>query len=260
MKNKLITLIITGFFLMIIMLNYVHAEMYFWNGVEKINSTGIVVYSAFYFFDDTSSRGIGKQKDVPVYFYYVVEPLPLNLSGSHGAVDWCNFTIVHYHNIYGTTFIAWQGFFGGELLNTTIETQSYYFDNASLSADAILINMRDKDSVSAKMRCHYTDSNYLYDENILAGRFTTFMPSFECAGCTQYTIEDLSNQIEQQDNITANELSIYQNIQTAVDWNFRIWLYASWVIKIGFILVGIALIFIGVYWFYLFLQNIARRI
>jgi hypothetical protein len=242
------------------MSNSVKSEMYLYNNVEKINSSGIVDYSAFYFFDDTSSTGIGKQKNVPIIFYYVVEPLPLNLSGSHGVVDWCNFTIVHTHNIYGTTFIAWQGFFGGELLNTTIETQSYYFDNASLNSGKILINMRDKDSVSAKMKCHYSNSNYLYDESILAGRFTTFMPSFECKGCTQYTLEDLSNQVEQQENITANELSIYQNIQTAVGWNFQVWLIVSWVLKIGFIFLGVALIFIGVYWFYLFLENIARQI
>jgi hypothetical protein len=260
MKNKLLTLMIAGFFLMIFMLNFVSSEVYLYNNVEKVNSTGIVVYSAFYFLDDTSSRGFARGQDIPVYFNYVVEPLPLNLSNSHGVVDWCNFTITHAHNIYGTTFVAFQGFFGGELLNTTIETQSYYFDNNSLNSGAILINMRDKDSISAKMKCHYSDSNYLYDESILAGRFTTFMPSYECEGCTQYTLQDLSNQVEQQDNITANELAIYNNIQTAVSWNFQIWLIVSWILKIGFIFLGIALIFLGAYWFYLFLQNIARQI
>jgi hypothetical protein len=261
MKTKLLTLMFGMIFLLAIM-PFAFGEIYLWNSVGIDNSTSVVNYHAFYWFEDTSARGIGKQKDVPIVLIYVVEPLPYDLTNHSywGEVDWCNFTIKHSHNIYGTTFIAWQGFFGGELLNTTTEVQSFYFTNTSLSSDKITINMRDRDTLTATMTCHYTDSRSLYVENILFGRFTTFMPSFECDGCSKYSLEELSYQTEKQEEITTNELAIYTKIQTAIDWNFQIWLIVSWIIKIAFILIGVGLIFAGVYYFYIFLQNIGKQI
>jgi hypothetical protein len=260
MNKKILILTIMTFFLITIMVNLVSSEIYLWNSVTKDNSTSVVKYHAFYKFEDTSARGIGKQKDVPITLWYVVEALPYNLVGYGGQVDWCNLTTRHYHNIYGTTFVAWQGFFGGELLNTTTETQSFFFQNTNLSSDKVTINMRDRDSLTADMTCHYTNSSTLYIENVLVGRFTTFMPSFECEGCTQYSLEELSYQTEKNEEITANELAIYDKIQTALSWNFQIWLIISWIIKIAFVLIAVGLIFAGVYYFYIFLKNIGREI
>jgi len=256
MMKKLMTLTFCTIFLMIIISNLASAEVYLWNSVIKDETESLVKYHAFYWFDDTSGRGIGKQKDIPITLWYDVQSLPLNLT--YGVVDWCNLTLKHYRNTYGTTFVAFQGFFGGELLNATTETQSYYF--TASASDKIIINMRDKDSLTATMSCHYTDINSLFEYNILGGSFTTYMPSFECEGCTEYSLEELSNQIDRQKQITANELSIYDKIQTAIDWNFQIWLILSWIIKIGLILVALGLIFASVYYFYSFLTKIGETI
>jgi hypothetical protein len=94
----------------------------------------------------------------------------------------------------------------------------------------------------------------------LVGQFDVFLPSYECKGCEEYTLEELSNQIEKNEEITLNELTIYENIQKAVDWNFTIWLIISWIIKIGFIIIAVGLIFVSVYYFYQFLQDIARNV
>jgi hypothetical protein len=86
------------------------------------------------------------------------------------------------------------------------------------------------------------------------------MPSFECEGCTQYTLEELSYQTEKSDEITANEVAMYDKIQIAVDWNFQIWLILSWIIKIAMVLVAVGLIFASVYYFYVFLRDIEKEI
>ena len=260
--KKQILILMLGMILLFSIMPSIQGEIYLWNSVIKDTSQSVVKYHAFYWFDDTSARGIGKQKDIPITLQYVVEPLPYDLTpdGFIGSVDWCNLTIRQYHNIYGTTFVAFQGFFGGELLNTTTEVQSYYFGSGGLNTSFITFNLRDKDSVTADMSCHYTDVSSLYVENILVGRFTTYMPSFECEGCTQYTLEELSQQTDKQDEITANELAIYDKIQTAVDWNFQIWLILSYVIKIALVLVAVGLIFAGFYYFYVFLKNIGSDI
>lgn len=258
MKIQLLTLMMGMILLMAIMPTFVSSEIYLWNSVVKDNVTSVVKYHAFYFFDDTSAKGIGKQKDVPLTLMYQVQSLPLTLD-SGNQIDWCNLTISHYHNIYGTTFIAWQGFLGGELLNTTTTTQNLYFNSGS-SSDKITINMRDKDYLTATFTCHYTNNTNLYEKNILAGNFATYMPSFECEGCSQYSLEELSQQTEKQSEITTNELAIYDKIQIAIDWNFQIWLILSWILKIAFIFVGIGLIFASVYYFYIFFKKLGEAI
>jgi hypothetical protein len=262
MKNKLLIMVMGMIILLAIIPQFANAEIYLWNNVIVDNATSVVKYHAYYWFDDTSARGIGKQKDVPIDLIYDVQALPydLTIGGYYGSVDWCNFTTRHYHNIYGTTFTAWQGFSGGELLNTTTEIQSVYFSGGGFTTDKITINMRDKDSLTADMTCHYTDSRSLYVENVLIGRYTTYMPSFECEGCTQYTLEELSYQTEKSDEITANEVAMYDKIQIAVDWNFQIWLILSWIIKIAMVLVAVGLIFASVYYFYVFLRDIEKEI
>ena len=66
--------------------------------------------------------------------------------------------------------------------------QSHVIRTASLSFSA-----KNKDSLIADLRCHYTDSRGLYYVNILAGSFTTYMSSYECATCRDYSLEQLSD-------------------------------------------------------------------
>jgi hypothetical protein len=179
----------------------------------------------------------------------VIEPLPYALTG--GAIDWCNLTTNQFQNNYDKE---------GNLENTTADVRSLYFSGGGLATGTMLFNMRSRDSLIADITCHYTNVNYLYEQNVLVGRFTTFMPSFECETCTQYTLEELSNQIEKQEQITANELAIYDKIQTFLGWNFQIWLVLSWIIKIAFVLIAIGLVFMMGYYFYIFLKEIGDEI
>ena len=255
MKKQLILML--GIMFLLAIAN-VSAEEYLWNTVSLNSAEQTVNNYAFYWFEDTSASGIGNNKDVPITFYYVVQRLPYNLT--NGNVDWCNLTITHYRNIYGTQFVAFEGFFGGELLNTTIETQNVYFTTALVTSGQITVDVRNRDTINADMKCHYENVSDLYEQNILVGQITTYMPSFECLGCNQYDFEELSNQITIEEQITLNEVAIYDKIQVAVDWNFQIWLILSWVIKIAFLLLAVGLIFAGIYYFYTFLQKIAQEI
>jgi hypothetical protein len=264
MKNKNIMMIIMGMIFLVVTMQLISGEIYLWNEIKVDNTTQIVNYHAYYQFLDTSASDIGSGTYTALTLKYHIEPLPLNLTpdgATLGEVDWCNFTITHIKNIYGTTFVAFEGFSGGQLLNTTVETQNIYFStNASVDEGLIVILLKDKDSVTADMRCHYTTSDGLYWKNILAGRFDTFMSSFECSQCKDYSLEQLSNMAQRNENITANQVSVYYNIQKVVDFNWQIWLIVSWILKIGFIFIGVGLIFAGVYYFYVFFSNIGREL
>jgi len=252
-KSKFIILLIA----IMLSISFANAEMNLWNNAVLDKTNSIVKYHAFYVFDDTSSKGIGKNKDVPVIVYYNVQALPYNLTG--GAVDWCNLSITSFHNIYGTDFIAFQGFFGGQLLNTTTDTQSYYFGTGGASNGQITLNMRDKDNAIIDMSCHYTDPNYLYQDNVLVGRFTTYLSSYECEKCTQY-YEEVSNEADYSDELTQNELGIYNKVQSVITWDYQVWLIASWVIKIAILFIAVALIFSGAYFFYSYLKKLGNSL
>ena len=253
MKKQIITII--GMIFLLAMISNVQSEEYLYNTVSLYPDESIVNLHLFYWFDDTSVSGIGMNKDIPITLYYVVQDLPYNLT--YGNVDWCNFTIIHYQNIYGALSLIYGG--GLAFLNQTTEIQSFYFDS-SLTSGIVKINARSRDIIQADMKCHYTNVSDLYENNILVGRFTTYMPSFECSTCTQYDFEQLTNRIDTADNITQNELIIYNKIQTVVNWDFQIWLILSWIIKIVFLLIAVGLIFSGVFYFYQFLQKISEEI
>jgi hypothetical protein len=92
------------------------------------------------------------------------------------------------------------------------------------------------------------------------GRVDTFFGSYACEDCEEYSLEELSNQIDRAEEITEDELEIYDIIQQIVSLNFRLWLIASWLTKIFFLLFTIGLIFAGVYYVYRFLNDIANKI
>ena len=240
----------------IFFLNFVSAEVMLWNNVIIDRTENLTTYHAYYTLDDTSLRGFCFQKDIPVVIQYNVESLPYSLTG--GQVDWCNLTIKQYRNTYGTAF-AWSQGVTAELLNTTYEEQSVYFDSGAYDG-FIQLNMKQKDSAIIDMKCHYTDADYLYEDNALIGRFTTYLSSYECEGCSQYTLEELSNEVEYADERTANELEIYDKLQTAMVWNYQVWLIISWIIKIGMVLLAVGLIFAGVYYFYIFFKQIGDEL
>lgn len=250
-------LLLTGIFILLVS-PLINSEIYLWENQIKDSSNDLVRDHLYYQFKDTSLKGIGYSRDTPVYLTYVIEALPYNLTGYGGEVDWCNLTIKHLKNTYGTNFVFGEGFVVGELLNSTTEIQNIYFTTGGLNTSTIEINMRNDDTILADIDCHYTNSSTLYVENALIGRWTTYIPAFECAGCTQYSLEELSQQVENQQNITNNELEIYNKIQTAVNWNFQIWLILSWILKVVFVLVGVFLIFGAGYYFYKLLTNLGR--
>lgn len=250
MKKEMIILMFA--FCILTSILSVQAEIYMTTSTELDTTNSLVKSMGYYYFEDTSEAGVGRNKDIPINIYYGVEALPFNFSGVYPVeVDWCNLTIIHAINEYDSE---------GNIVNTTEERDNLFFQNQPSNSSELIYNLRSRDTLVVRMYCHYTDVNYLFVENILVGSFDVFLPSYECDGCEEYTLEELSNQIEKTEEITQNELAIYNGIQTFVSWNFTIWLIISWIIKIGFVLIGVGLIFGAVFYFYIFLRDIGRNI
>jgi hypothetical protein len=232
---------------MILLSYFAQGELYLWNTVSKDYANDLVKYHAFYTFEDTSASGIGKSREIPIDFLVTTENLPFSVGGVVN-IDWCNFTLVHYKSVYDND---------GNLINTSKETESRYY-TSGVNSETITINAKARDRIIADMSCHYDDGDYLYYENVLGGRFTTFTGSYECSGCTEFTLEELTNQINNLENISNQEIQIYENVQKVVDYDFQVWLVLSWVVKIAFIFIAIFLIISSIRYFYNFVTEMGR--
>lgn len=245
--KKIIMMMMIAVFLLASM-NFVQSEIFLWNDVNINQDENLTIYHAFYKVDDTSEGFRWRNRDIPIEFFYNIQSLPFSLAG--GSVDWCNFSITHYANEYDSE---------GNYVDTTINRQSIYFDSGVYDG-IISIDVRDADEVTADVKCHYTNQSTLYQEHALIGRFDITIPSYECRGCSEYTLEELSNEVERTDEITGNELRIYNIMGIIVNLNYRLWLIVSWIIKIFLLVFAIGLLFGGVYYLYKFLEDIAKRI
>lgn len=257
MMKKILLMIFVSIFL-VYTLSLVNAEIIAWNSVAIDETEQTATYVGNYNLDDTSANEIGKSKAVQLALWYSVQDIPFNLSFYGGVVDWCNLTVTQYRNIYDGS---------GNRINETTEVTSIYFSTGNFTSGTITLQMKTDDFVAGRMKCHYTNVSALQTgtrgynslDEVIVGRFDTLLPSFECDKCENSTLEDLTNEFEQIDNRTASQLTIYDWVQTVATDNYLVWLYASWIIKILLIFVGIGLIFGTVYFIYDFFNKLARR-
>lgn len=242
-------LVYISYIVLLLSVTNVSADMFLWNSVDVGNSTNTVAHQAVYQFTDTSANNVGRNKAINVSLNYEVEALPFPLT--FGSVDWCNLTVTHEINIFDSL---------GNIINTSTSKTSIFFQNNSFTSGYVSNNMFDKDSLIAEMRCHYTDQRSLFQDSVLIGRFTTYMPSFECADCTDKSLEQLSNATQTTQDSANKELQIYSFFQSLIDFIYKIWLYGSWIIKILLLFVGVGLIFAGAFWFYHFVSDLVRKV
>ena len=237
------------------------AEVSLWTDIYINNDDQTVSQYGYYQFDDTSARGVGRDKPIEIILWYTVEALPYDLTVNYsGYVDWCNLTIKHDMNEYGGTFWSAVGLEGGNYINTTTEITNYYFENTSLSYDQLSFFLKDKDSLTAEMECHYTDSSSVFVESILFGRFDTILGAYQCNDCEEYSLEQLSNEIDRNEQIIIDQSEVYDKIQSVMVINFNVWLIISWILKIGLLFTAVTLIFGGIYWLYLLFKSIEDEI
>jgi len=244
MKNKLFILGI----LILLVLPSIIGEMTMFNQVIVNSNTQIVRYHGSYFFEDTSANSVGNLKGVPMDLFVQVQALPYTMT--YGTVDYCNLTVTHEAGIYDPVT--------GRLINSTTLTTSYYYSSIPYTTQIVTVTMFASDYLLANMDCHYTDVRDLYSGNDLIGRFDTFIPTYQCAECTQYTLQQLTNEVEKGDNVTGAEIGIFYYVNEVVKYNFDFWLIVNWGWKIFLIGVCVFLVFYGFYYYYKLFKDMAN--
>lgn len=253
--KKLLLMMIMGIFLVAT----ANAEVSLWsnqlmNGIMNDSTNFNRLYNStvqdhlFYQFDDTSIEGVGRNKPIALKLYYSIMPLPYNMGSYGGEVDWCSLIIRHFKNIYDND---------ENRINTTVEyTNINFTTSVSSQTGYINLDMRSDDTVSGDIYCHYTDVNALYGDNILIGRWTTYLPTFECKGCSDYSLETLTNELDTLDERLTDQNQIYSAIQSFANYDFQVWLIVKWIISIAFFFVAVYFVFYSIYFVYKTLKTI----
>lgn len=240
----------------IILLGSVKAEVSLWqnqlmNGLSSgsINLNSTVQDHIFYQFDDTSLNDVGRNKPISLRLEYSIPALPYASTSS--TVDWCNVTLRHFKNIYNDD---------GNRINVTMEMQSYYYSSSPATLGEINLDMRSDDVLSGDIYCHYTNVSALYESTIPVGIWNTYLPSYQCSGCKDYSYEVLTNELDTLDSRLSDQTQIYSSIQTFADYNFQVWLIIKWIVAIAFFIIAIYLIFYSMYFVYRTFKQIEGEI
>lgn len=254
MRNKIITLML-GMMLLIVLTANARADITFWRDISVDTNKSIVKAYGVYNFLDTSPDFLGKYKPIPIAIMYDWDNLPYNISTYYpeypnAIVDYCNLSIVHYKNEYDS-----DGNFNG----TTLENFYFSVSSASAGQNMTAFYMKHRDTLSISWDCHYTNPDTLFIEGVLFADFGTFFPAFSCSGCEEFKLEELADEISFNTAQAEKEISMYQKLQNIVKLNYNLWLYASWIIKIGMIFGAISLIFIVGFLFYQMINSMARK-
>jgi hypothetical protein len=99
----------------------------------------------------------------------------------------------------------------------------------------------------------------MFLDSILIGDYDTFFPAYACAGCEDKTIEEITNDAKNSQNIATEELTIYGVFQNVIKFNYQLWLILSWLLKILFLLIAVTFMFIGAYWVYVLIKSLGER-
>ena len=240
----------------------VSGEMVLWENVIIDNSANSVSHHAYYqYYDDIEelSRGgqlivdlkrslyAGRTNDVLVWAN--IEPMPYVTANY--TINYCELNATHLMTDYDNS---------GNLISTNETTYGYIYSGTPANTTFLFFKMKNRDSLIIDARCYYNDSNYLYQDSILFARSGIYLPANKCNDCTQYTLEELSNEIDRQDQMIQQETSIYVIIQKVIDFNFKMWLIVLWLVKLLLVLIAIFFVFYGIYYLYKFLKDIHDKI
>lgn len=241
----------------------VSGEMTLWSNVIIDDNTDSVSQHSYYqYYDDIEAlttldsalldlkRSLLSGRTNDVYLWAIIEKMPYNTTNY--TINYCEYNITHTQTDYDSN---------GNLIQINESTYGFVYSSLpSANTTYLFFRLKNRDSLVSDIRCYYNDSNYLYDENILFGRGGIYLPANKCGDCEEYTLEELSNEIDRTDEIIEQETSIYNIIQSVIDFNFTLWLIAYWLAIILFVMAGVTLIFGAMYYVYRLIKDIEENI
>jgi hypothetical protein len=255
MKTQNKISIIAGIFLILIItnLNLAKGELEYWQqkndyGNGTINNHLAVSYSksGLAVIGETGDYITGSNK-LQVYLWWNSYIKSWNIAvrktNENYTIKYCNFKVQYIGHLATSPSI---------LLN-----QNYTEADADVSHDKYFVTLSDGDTMLADITCYSNDTSYS-DVSLQPMDMQLVTPTGECKTCQLYEWSVQQRDISKAKSIGDNVVTIANYIKQLFMLNFEIWLMLFWVFLILMVFVGIGLIFLGAYWFYVYLKKLTK--
>jgi hypothetical protein len=272
MKNKQLFIILSMILLLSLSSNLVLGELTLWsNVIIDANQSTVTKHGYIQLYNDinkplqnlvneVSKEPIMVDRPVKIFIDYQIQNLTFNLTGDggYGSVDWCNLTIVaNTHESISYPLVPLFPI----TINFSEQIDTLFFESTNTTETGrytYIINNRD--DITIDLTCHYTDSRDVFFDSIIFGDFFVYTPAMECNNCEKMNLEQLSYEVERNDEITAKQNEIYLWVSKIIGFNYTIWLIGFWITRLFFLLLAISLIFLGVYSIYKMFKDIEEKL
>jgi hypothetical protein len=252
MKKSILTLMIGIFFLLMLFVNFVNAELQYYQqrydrGNGSIENRATLSYSKIGLFGFGSDYVKGNNP-LEVYLQYNIYVKTFNENNPNYQVDYCNLKIQVSRQLEGS-------------VDVTVFEQNYTEEDADINKAQYFYQLYNGDQAIAVLTCNYRDlssNNTAIRDLQLPAEMQMVMPTSECKACQYYLWTKQSVDVEKTKSVGSNIISITNYIQRLVVLNFEVILALFWIFLILMLFVGIGLIFIGIYWLFLYLRRVSK--
>jgi hypothetical protein len=179
------------------------------------------------------------------YLLYNVYVKSFNLDNPDYTIDWCNFAVQQ----------------SSALTNySTILNQTYTSLDGDMMSAKFFVEMRNQDCILAQQICKYNVLVNITPNNklIFPAEMQFVAPTWECKSCQAYEWSLIERDIVKAKSVGDNVVEVTTYIKKLFLLNYEIALSLFWLFLILMIFAGLGLIFMGVYWLYLYLSQVAK--
>ena len=175
---------------------------------------------------------------------YSMYPKTWNEANTNNIINNCTFTIDYFANQLNQSYVFYE-----ETINSS---------DADVMGKKYFVRIPQKDGINVFMDCYFQNSS----GRILSTptELSIKLPTYECKSCLMYEWLVQQRQIVKAQVIGHNVVSIWSYIRQFAELNFEIIVALFWFFLIVVLLIGISLIFLGIFYLYLFLRKLAREI
>jgi hypothetical protein len=251
MKKMLLFLICTIF--LIGLMGLTSAEISFWQQKYDMGNKTILNHLVVCYEDsitgidflDPVDNYVSGGKSFEAYIWYNIYIKSFNSDNPTHNIDWCNFLIKQ---------------------SSTMTNNSILFNQTYTQADSDIMNakyfvqMKDGDCVTAQQLCKYNYNVSLspVDRLTIPVSMQLVAPTWECKACQRYEWSSTEQNIIKAQSIGNKVVSVSSYIKRLFLLNFEILLALFWVFLILMIFVALGFIFLGVYYFYIYLKGVIK--
>lgn len=245
MNHKLISFAVV--FLLLLNLSSAFVSFYQTRELSLVNPHQTRISNSVFWYEgqfEGVKDAITSDNLLEVEIDFSMYPQSWNTANPNFTIENCTLTMNYFESKLNNSYI----------LYTTTTTKN----DIDIFGDKYFVRLPQKDGISVFMDCYFTnESNRVLDTPT---ELSIKLPTYECKSCQYYNWLKDTRSVEKAKIVGRNAVSTWEYIRELVSLNFEIILALFWLLMILIFVGAIGIIFIAIYWVFLYLKNLSKRI